>query len=129
MTIFVKQLNPIVTLFCIIFSLGISPAYSSDEELQKASAQVCEKMKSCALAQLQGQNLPPGMQEMITQTIDGMCAQVQQRYQLDLAQHSYYKPTLACLNSISQLSCNDIQNIDKALTTECATLQEMASRN
>ena len=69
------------------------------------SAAACERMKSCALRNMQ--DVPPEYRDMLTQGLESMCAYLPSSDTIPgfNATHPSYRASLACLKSIAETSC------------------------
>jgi hypothetical protein len=96
------------------------------DELQDVSLQLCEKVKSCALAQMQEQDLTPEVREMMQPMLEGMCTDMQGKVEDVPRDHPLYKPALECMRSMANLSCAVMQDADRVRTPECENYERLA---
>ncbi|HAT85979.1 hypothetical protein [Cohaesibacter gelatinilyticus] len=95
---------------------------------ESAYAGFCEKMKSCAMAEINKvQGMNEAMKTQATMMIEGMCANVRQDF-TSITQHPALEPAAVdCLNSMAALSCEDLSGHQGAQTTpQCTALQTKA---
>ena len=112
---------------CLIgFTLmSILPARADD--LTTASLDLCEKVKSCAVAKIAEKDLTPEMQQMMQPMLDGMCANMQSRFVEVPTGHPMYKPALACMRSMEEkLTCENMQDPEEMKTPECEEYEKLA---
>ena len=110
----------------IVLSFAVCiPAVHADE-LGDAAEALCEKVKSCALAQMEGQNIPAETRQMMQPMLDNMCAQVRGRIGEVPTGHPLYKPAVACMESMNSLTCEDMQDSGDMATPECEEYEKLA---
>lgn len=101
---------------------------ASADTIDQQSLQLCEKVKSCALAELEGQDMSADMKSMVLSSMDGMCQAMATEFSNDSIkkQDDLRKQASACMVSLSSLSC--AQLMDGATdTAECAALEKSAA--
>jgi len=113
----------VVALLIFLTLPGISTASS----LTEATKTLCSKIKSCTTAQLQQQQLPPQMLQMMTAMLDESCAKTIAPYANKATNAGLEKKAIACINSINALSCNALMNTSEAETGECRALEKAAN--
>jgi hypothetical protein len=119
--IMVKQLSG-------AFMLGIAvlaPAVYADE-FGDATQALCEKVKSCAVAQMAGQDIPPETRQMMQPMLDSMCTQINAKVGEVPTGHPLYKPAVACMESMNSLTCEEMQDAAGMATPECEEYEELA---
>ncbi len=109
----------------VLYLVAAVPAIHANE-MADAAESLCEKVKSCALAQMAEQDLSPEMRQMMQPTLDGMCAQVRGKVGDVPTGHPLYKPAVACLDSMNALSCEEMHSSEGALTPACEEYEELA---
>lgn len=109
-------------LLCVVTA---APAALADE-LGDAAQGLCEKVKSCAIAQMEGQEITPEIRQMMQPMLDSMCAQVRGRVGEVPAGHPMYKPAVACMESMNSLSCDRMQDAAQVITPECEEYEKLA---
>jgi len=92
---------------------GIAVAFSAyaDEYADTALA-LCEKVKSCAVAEMGQQKLTPEMRQMMKPLLDSMCDQVLLQIPEVANGHELYAPALACMKSMEAVDCSDMQQTE-----------------
>jgi hypothetical protein len=101
----------------LLFSANASAA-----GIEAKSKQFCEKIKTCTLAQMEGQDIPPEMEEMLTPLIDKMCTEMMASVDTSNSDKSLEEEGIACMDSMTALSCDALMS-GKAETKECAALE------
>ena len=118
-----KMMVPAIAAFCL---QAIAPAQAG--ELADEALGLCEKVKSCALAQMNQSDITPQMRQMIQPTLDTMCDQVTSKVS-DVPQgHAMYDSAVACMRSMRTLACEDMVNSQPTVTPACREYEEMARR-
>lgn len=111
--------------FVFILSLVATlPAHSDD--LATAAMQLCEKVKSCALAQVAEEDLTPEIRQMMQPMLDNMCADMRSSMGEVPAGHPLYQPALACMRSMENLTCEMMQDSERMETAECKAYEKLA---
>lgn len=90
-------------------------------EYSKATQALCEKMKQCAIEQLnaEAEGVPQAMKDMVIQSMQGMCVSMASSFEPGLKQHELYQPAKACMQSMTALSCEQIMAMEDDTTKEC----------
>lgn len=115
----------IVARTVLLSLVATAPAALADE-LGDAAQALCEKVKSCAIEQMEGQEITPEMRQMMQPMLDGMCAQVRGRVGEVPTGHPMYKPAVACMQSMQSLSCDSMQDAGQVITPECEEYEKLA---
>lgn len=100
---------------------------ASAAELEAETRQFCEKIKTCALAQIQGEEIPPEMEEMLVPMIDSMCKEMISSVDEMRGDKALEADAAACMNSMSALSCDAIMS-GEAETKACMALEKKAEQ-
>jgi hypothetical protein len=105
-----------------------SPDAAADE-FADASAALCEKMKTCAAAQMGDiDNMSDAMKAQIMTSLEGMCIGIDQSYSAFRTYNDLYVPATACMKSMSELSCAELEAGEKDATPQCAAFREAAKK-
>tara|TARA_R110000823_G_scaffold295738_3_gene415563 strand:+ start:10414 stop:10827 length:414 start_codon:yes stop_codon:yes gene_type:complete len=115
------------TLLLVMALVALAGPVRADE-LTAATTALCEKVKSCAMAQMSQANLTPEMSQMMQPMIDNMCADMQGKVAVVAEGHALYEPAVACMRSLEKTSCAEMQSSSKAPTAECAAYEEKARK-
>lgn len=100
-------------------------SYGHANEFADAVDKMCEKMKSCALQQLeQKKGVDPQMKAMVTQMTDQMCASMRQQYNPGAETHPLYEPALRCMQSMAEMDCAMLEKSSK--TKACEEMEAMS---
>ena len=114
----------LVATVAIAVLLTADPVVS--DSLESAGADLCEKVKTCALAEIDKQDMTPEMREMMEPMLENMCVGMRQGMDQVPMDHQLYKPAVACMRSMANLSCTQLQDGNQVQTPECVKYQEMA---
>jgi hypothetical protein len=112
----------------VILFLGIVPAAMA-ADFQSQSLQLCEKIKSCALSELEGQEMSAEMKSMVMSSMDGMCDMMTAQYSEYSGAEQYaelYQQAAACMESLSSLSCSELME-GESRTPACIELEKRAA--
>lgn len=113
--------------FVLLSSVIISAnAYSASvKELQDASMMLCEKVKQCTFEQMQAeQGISSEMRSMVEGMLNTMCKDFIKFDEVD-RDHELVEPALACMKSMSALSCDQLQE-DNMATPACEAYERVA---
>ena len=119
------MLRAVSTKIAIVSFALLTAAAASADSLEAAAMAMCEKVKACSLAQIQESDMTPEMREMMEPMLENMCNSMRAGIQEVPSGHPLYQPAVACMRSMSQLSCEDFQTGDGMVTPECQKYQEM----
>ncbi|AKH68841.1 hypothetical protein IMCC21906_01162 [Spongiibacter sp. IMCC21906] len=99
------------------------------DDLSQETARLCDRMKHCALSNIQDSGLPPEMQTMIRQQLDMACQGMEAKYGVMAQSHELYQPALACVKSLQSLSCAEMEeDNDDALTPACERYEALSEK-
>ncbi len=115
--------RPIIRL--AVFSL-FAPALAGADDITSAAKDLCEKVRSCAMAQVAEEDLTPELRQMMDPMLDNMCANMQSKVQEVATGHPLYQPSIACMRSMEALSCEEMQDPASMQTSECETYEKLA---
>jgi len=107
----------------ILFAL---PGIGGATSLNQATNKLCDKIQSCARAQMAQQDLPPAMEQMMTAMFEQSCTSIIAPYADQATNAGLEKKAVACINSINTLSCGTIMTATGSKTAECKTLESAA---
>lgn len=99
------------------------------EKLAEAGLALCEKVKECALQQLAQEDFTPEMRQMMEPMLNDMCQAARAQIPAVSSEHSLYAPTLACMQSMSALSCAQLQGGKDITTPECEEYRRQAEKS
>jgi len=102
---------------------------ASADTIDQQSLQLCEKIKSCALTELEGQDMSADMKSMVLSSMDGMCQAMATEFSNESIKEydDLRQQASACMASLSSLSCPQL--MDGATDTpECVALEKSASK-
>ena len=98
------------------------------DEYSDASLGLCEKIKSCAMAQMGSQEITPEIRQMMQPMLDGMCGKMLVNMPEVAQSHAMFKPAVACMKSLEALSCEQMQETSDANTAACKEYEELAEK-
>lgn len=113
-------------IIAILYLCAFQIAFADTVEQQ--SLQLCDKIKSCALTELEGEDMPADMKSMVMSSMDGMCVAMATEFNSDSfdAHAELRQQAQACMASLSSLSCPQL--MDGATDTpECVKLEKSAA--
>ena len=105
-------------------TLTASVAAGADD-IADAALGLCEKVKSCAMAQIAEEDLTPETRQMMQPMLDNMCANMKSRVEAVPSGHSLYKSAVACMRSMEALTCEQMQS-DQANTPACQAYEKLS---
>tara|TARA_R110002124_G_scaffold266702_1_gene433666 strand:+ start:283 stop:660 length:378 start_codon:yes stop_codon:yes gene_type:complete len=111
------------------FSLLLAMPSLHADELADAAQALCEKVKSCAMAQMEGQELTPETRQMMQPMLDSMCTQVRSRVGEVPSSHALYQPAVACMQSMNSMTCENMQDAGEMVTPECDEYEQLVNES
>ncbi len=101
-----------------------SASAAAPDAYDTVSAAACERMKSCAVRNLQ--DVPLEYRDMLTQGLESMCAYLPSSDTIPGfdASHPSYQASLACLKSIAETSCEVLEAQENS-TPQCDELNRL----
>ena len=115
-SIFVGLISPVLISFSV-----------TADEYSDAALALCEKIKSCAVAQMGEQQLTPEIRQMMEPMLAGMCDQMLQTMPEVAKEHALYQPALACMKSLAAVDCNKMQQTEHE-TPACREFEKKSSQ-
>jgi hypothetical protein len=117
-------MKKITHILLLVSTLLFVTTSSVAEPYLEASVAACEHIKNCAKQKMQ--DIPPQFREMVEKSLASMCQGLPSADSIPGfgPGHKVYAPAMACMKSISALSCSVI-NESGASTPECETLGNM----
>lgn len=114
----------IIVILSLLISFNIAAA-----DFDAKSELFCEKIKSCVLDELAGQDVTPAVAAMAKPMIDNMCDELKKSIIAESAKvPEDIEPDLdACMDSMTSLSCSALME-GKAETPACKSLQKKAEQ-
>jgi len=113
-------------LISIATLLAVLPASAAN--FKQASMALCEKVKSCAMAKMDQKEMTPQMRQMLEPMFETMCESARNYVDEVATGHEMYPVAVACMNSMSNLSCEQMETLDQNATPECAKYEAMAKK-
>lgn len=94
-------------IFALLLVLGTSGSAHAD--LKDRSDEVCKKLKTCAIVELESQGMSPQTIAQMAPLFENMCAPSLERYSLLIADKpGLEKKAEACLDTIVAVSCEEL---------------------
>ncbi len=109
------------SLLLLAAALAGAPALAQNE-LQQAADALCEKVRSCALAQVDDADMTPEMRQMMEPMLDNMCVTMRAGIAEAPADHELYEPAVECMRSMAELACDQMEAMRDG-TPECQEYQ------
>lgn len=110
------------------FAVALTASPVGADSLESAANDLCEKVKSCSLAELNQQDLTPEMKAMLEPMLQNMCAAMREGIREVPVEHDLYDPAVACMRSMAGLSCTEFNNGSTVETPECVKYRDMAEK-
>lgn len=108
------------SLMCFVLMSAVSQA----QGFEQAAEGYCEKLKFCAMEQVQGdQSLPEDLMPIVLGQVDSMCSNRKQNYLQVSKDYSLEKEAIACMNSFATLSCDSIDELGYSQSRECVSFR------
>jgi len=111
--------------FVIAVLMTVSSLAHADK-LTEMTGAVCEKIKTCGVAQLEQQGLPAETVQMMKAMFDGMCTSMVSPYINRTLDAGLEKKAVACLDSIQSMSCPDLMQGGADNSAECKEFEKAA---
>ncbi|PCI68373.1 MAG: hypothetical protein COB26_07840 [Piscirickettsiaceae bacterium] len=112
--------------FCmttLLLTISFS-TFATDKDFDTAANALCEKQKQCILNSLEGEKIPPEMEQMMTASVNNMCASMRASFDAQAAKaKKLLKPATACMKSMVTLSCEALENHPEI--PECRQLETL----
>jgi hypothetical protein len=110
-----------------VFILVLSAAQSvAADEMTEAAQNLCEKAKSCAMAQVAEEDLTPELRQMMQPMWDSMCANMQSKVGKVPPGHPLSSSALACMRSMQKLTCEGMLGQQES-TPECQAHEKLVA--
>ena len=103
-------------------------AFAAADDYKGASLALCEKIKACALVQMDSQDITPEVRQMMQPMLDSMCTSMLASVPEVAQGHAMYEPAIACMESLDALSCEEMQGEAGAKTPACMEYEKMAEK-
>lgn len=116
-----------ITACCALLLAVPMLANANTDKLSAAATKVCNTIKSCALAEVQqSDDLTPEMQAMMVNMADRLCQTMV--FTDNVADHhELAEPATACLQSISNLSCDALMD-GEVKTPACDHYEQLVEK-
>ncbi|SON57192.1 hypothetical protein HDIA_3651 [Hartmannibacter diazotrophicus] len=118
----------ILAALALLSCLPATAATASDE-FATTTLQLCDKMKGCAVQQLdQAEGMTEAMKAQIMQGLEMMCVGINQNFSTVARFHALYDPAVACMKSMTALTCEELEGDGADATEECQEYQRLADQ-
>ena len=111
-------------LIILVAAGALLPALALGEDYGAQTLALCEKVKACAMEQMNEQDLTPEMRQMMEPMVANMCANVGSHVQDVPTDHSLYQPAMECLESLNRLDCQTLLTMQGSPTAECKAYEQ-----
>ena len=114
--------------YSAILCATILSVSAAADDYRDASLALCEKVKACALVQMDSQDITPEVRQMMQPMLDSMCTSMLASVPEVAQDHAMYKPAVACMKSLDALSCEEMQGEGGAHTAACMEYEKLAEK-
>jgi len=104
----------------------LMPITLGAQEIVEAASGLCEKVRTCAMAQIDKEDLTPELRQMMEPMLDSMCANMQSKVQEVKVGNALHQPAVDCMRSMQALSCEDMQDPARMQTAQCESYEKLA---
>jgi hypothetical protein len=116
-------------IFSAVLMLGgLCSAQALCDDFADSALQLCEKLKGCATAEMNQSDLTSEVRQMMEPMLATMCSTMRDNIEQVPSGHELYGPALACMRSLSEMSCDDMQNQESYHTGACKAYEELARK-
>lgn len=105
----------------LLISLTLLLSQTAQADLVKEGKVLCEKIKSCAVVEIDKQQISPDERAAIMNVFDTQCIASVQKYEKDVGAAGLESKAQACLESLQAQSCNALIAGTGPLTTPVCT--------
>jgi len=105
----------------LLVSLTLLLSQTVQADLVKEGKALCEKIKSCAVAEIDKQQISPDERAAILNVFDTQCIASVQKYEKDVGAAGLEGKAHACLDSLQAQSCNTLIAGNGPVTTPTCT--------
>lgn len=114
-------------LLAVAIFLAGAPALAEEQrgELIDAATALCEKVKTCSMAQVPEADLTPEMRQMMEPMLENMCESMRSNIAEVPEGHQLHDPAVACMRSMADLSCEQMQSEQQAQTEACREYENL----
>ena len=114
--------------FLALFCATVFSVSAAADDYKDASLALCEKVKACALVQMDSQDITPEVRQMMQPMLDTMCTSMLASVPEVAKDHPMYEPAIGCMKSLGGLSCEEMQEEAGAKTAACTEYEKMAEK-
>lgn len=111
-------------LMALVLAAAVTPSFAQADELITLSNTLCEKVKSCALAEMKTEKLDDATRAMIKPMLDNMCVSMGE-YTAAVAENDELRGSaVACLKSLQSVTCDDLKRGEQGTTSACKEFRD-----
>lgn len=111
----------------LVTTMLVFPLNLAAESVNQAANTMCQHMKVCIQGNLDAENdIPPEMRQMLDTMISNMCTSVVD-VSTAMVQKDVEVSAIACLNSVTKLSCSQLEN--EIQTAECSEYERQLKKH
>ena len=116
----------IATLTGLLIAISAPVVYA---DLKEDVLALCDKIEACVLEQVESQNLPPQVKELLANGIfDKQCTQALQKYETNVADSGLENEAQACVGSLLEQDCAAlIESANGNQSEECTAFEKAAN--
>lgn len=106
----------------VLFS---APASASD--YQESYDRLCNKMKSCAMSQMEdAEGMSEDMKAMVMNSLNSMCKSIEVGFGTALVYQDLLSSAAQCMDSMAEQSCESLQGSNGDKTPQCVEFRQKA---
>ena len=112
----------------LLVSLFLFGAQTANAELVSEGRVLCQKIKSCAIVEIDKQQISPDERAAILDLFDNQCVASVQKYEKDVGAAGLEGKAHACLKSLQAQTCDDLIAGTGPITTPSCTDFETSAK-
>jgi len=105
----------------LLISLTLLLSQTVQADLVKEGAALCSKIKSCAVSEIDQQQISPDEKEAILNLFDTQCVESVKKYEKDVGAAGLEGKAHACLDSLQAQTCETLTQGTGPITTPSCT--------
>jgi len=110
----------------IIFVSALLASNVVNADLVQEGKALCSKIKSCAIVQIDQENLSQEQKDAILGIFDNQCIASVRKYETDLGNAGLQDQAHACLKSLQALTCDTLVGGQQVSTPVCTEFENSA---
>ncbi|MEZ5880162.1 MAG: hypothetical protein R3D35_05780 [Nitratireductor sp.] len=121
-----KHLQPAASVLTLSMLLA-APAFAT--EYADSYDRLCNKMKSCAMSQMQdAEGMTEDMKAMVMNSLNSMCESIEVGFGTALVYQDLLGSAAQCMDSMAEQSCESLQRSDADKTPQCLEFRQKAKK-